>query len=251
MEDLEKFLRARGDTLPFKATDRLLEELEFQAAKVVEAKRSWYYPRSVESMENVCANYGIIAALFGSITCSNIAGIGVEEWDSWRVNVAPSQCSHVNSTDTSAMEACTADRLHTLQTNYFLTTITATFLLMIVVLFSAWLYIAIQWSGINQEVARERNIVINKFAHEFALLNFLFLISVFLAGFAESNVVVTMSPTMRFASGSIAAMWVAGVAVVVIGTWLTLETKASVKQVAELRQSERNKQLGRISSAKV
>ena len=185
--DLTEFLSSRPDALPFKAG------LVLRKATLPDI--SMLKVTNVKTMDVICTNYGVISALVLTMTVGCFSATP-EDWATVGNSFAT---SNPNCTDTSAPPSCTdtpASYARWMELFFVMNNTCASMLLIMVILFSAWLHVAVHSVAGHVEEA----LIVKQFRHEFFMLNALFMVAIVWSGFGLSNLIAIKCSTEALAN---------------------------------------------------
>ena len=164
-------------------TSKIVDEVEALENRV--ERKPWYstfhFNLSLESMEYTCATYGILAALLLTMNVASFGSVTADEWETVEENLAVQRCNsslfNMKKHD-QTLEDCAEMTTDITETWFVVTNFLATIVLLIVCLFSSWLYLAFSVPAPDRTRPDEVQAVVARFSGEFLMLNTLFCLSV-------------------------------------------------------------------------
>jgi len=267
--------------------DAITEEVDRKVAERRRQKKFTGFILSLsgnlESMESVCVNYGLVAALVLTMLFANFGSITKEDWDDYlRLALYARGCQALtDSTDQSlvhenhlgweqvkCMEVldtliedpntdltgtrmaaclptieCAKNESWNIQLAFTVGNGGGSSMLLLVVLFTAWLFISLRATKVNRTRYAEAKLLCHALRMEFLVLHLMFVVGIILAFFGLMAV-MTMKATTRGLSWTV---WWINVAWAVLAFYILVKCVWEIyhvnKFVDELR--ERNTPLGR------
>ena len=206
-------------------------------------EQPWYHMPSLETMESVCTNYGVISALLLSIAIGAVAAVPSFEWqDSFVPHVALPLCSDYGwlwARTHETAEQC-ADRLAFIFSTTFIIANSAAFCnLLVTVLMSCWVYIAMHATSVRVDREDEVRLLTGPFSKDFLILQLCFISSMLISivglvtlGIAKATHPVQVYVILFFSAGTL------GIILFFIVWIVHFRIKPIQKRLLKLRHAE-------------
>lgn len=193
---------------------------------------------SIKTMQDVCATYGVVAALGLSMNLATFASMNINEWELYRTTAAVDRCENEElwfATSNSTQE-CARELASVLE--FFFVTMNAlasSFLLLCVVM-SSGIFIAIGFPNVHTSRPEEEMVVVDRFMGEFTALNVLFLFCIF-----ASSTGLVFFMQLKISSSYLVQLVmliasISGVGLIGVILWLCIEVKRAKDVIEHLRR---------------